>query len=237
MWSISHQGPNPSPNCLPSQFLAWTAILQDHTDAAAFTRKPYLLKCHLKFPFFHGPWNYQRNPVTFQNSKNSDIFHGERCYVHMFNGLMKNCKFPMPKHVRRACQRHVNGMSTACQRHVNQTTNYEQNTNGDAAASNPKNLPIVRKTKCQKKQSELFNCFSIVFLQRIDNMFEPKSPPGGPIDIVRCVLYTLLVWIHIWHCRHFLPLMRTLEIDSKKWRPTNYKLTYHRQDHVQALEP
>ena len=31
------------------------------------------------------------------------------------NGLMKNCKFPMPKHVRRACQRHVNGMSTACQ--------------------------------------------------------------------------------------------------------------------------
>ena len=128
-------------------------------------------------------------------------------------------------------------MSTACQRHVNQTTNYEQNTNGDAAASNPKNLPIVRKTKCQKKQSELFNCFSIVFLQRIDNMFEPKSPPGGPIDIVRYVLYTLLVWIHIWHCRHFLPLMRTLEIDSKKWRPTNYKLTYHRQDHVQALEP
>ena len=112
MWSISHQGPNLSPNCLPSQFLAWTAILQDHTDAAAFTRKPYLLKCHLKFTFFHGPWNYQRNPVTFQNSKNSDMFHGERCYVHMFNGLMKNCtNFP--------CQImsvvHVNGMSTACQ--------------------------------------------------------------------------------------------------------------------------
>ena len=167
MWSISHQGPNPSPNCLPSQFLAWTAILQDHTDAAAFTRKPYLLKCHLKFTFFHGPWNYQRNPVTFQNSKNYDIFHGERCYVHIFNCLMKNCKFPLPKHVRRACQRHVN-----------QTTNCEQDTNGDAAASNPKKLPIVHKTKCKKKNKA--NC-SIVFplcLQRIDNMFEPKSPIG-----------------------------------------------------------
>lgn len=170
MWSISHQGPNPSPNCLPSQFLAWTAILQDHTDAAAFTRKPYLLKCHLKFTFFHGPWNYQRNPVTFQNSKNYDIFHGERCYVHIFNCLMKNCKFPLPKHVRRACQRHVNGMSTK-QRTMSKTRMETR------LHPIPKNCWLYAKQNAKKNKA---NC-SIVFplcLQRIDNMFEPKSPIG-----------------------------------------------------------